>query len=120
MRLLPLYFNQCTATFQLGAPISRSSENVYIIIIMQNTKKFEINILFIRVSLLLTSKECILLLHLLHAHAGRPVFLSLTLCFCGAVLDPRSFTEYILIPENTKYKICWVFMWSAICYMLEH
>lgn len=56
------------------------------------------------VSLLLTSKDLILLDHFLQAQTGRSVFINLTLCFCGPVLDPGSLTEYILIPEESKVK----------------
>ena len=56
------------------------------------------------VSLLQTSKGWIHELQILHANTGRSVFLSLTLSFCGPVLDPGSLSKYILIPERSRVK----------------
>lgn len=65
-------------------------------------KKKKINIWLISCSLLLTSKKCVLLLHLLQTLAGGPVLGKLTLFLCGPVLNPGTLTKYILKPENTN------------------
>lgn len=56
------------------------------------------------VRLLLAPKELILLLHLLHAQAGRPVLLGLTFLICGPVLNPGPLTENVLKPADAGDK----------------
>lgn len=54
----------------------------------------------VRVLLLFASEEQILLLHLLHAEAGGPVLLGLTLLLCGPVLHPGPLTQDVLEPAE--------------------